>query len=299
MRRPWKFVLARLVAVACLLLAHAVFAAETGKMMSISYTPSGIKTQAEMEKGISEERLRADLKRLVPYTRSVRIYSLEYGLDRVPAIARELGLKVSLGIWLERDAAKNAAHIKKAVAVIAADHDVIERIFVGNEAIVRGDLTAAQVAGYIRQVRDATHTIIPMGTAEPWHVWLKNKELATASDFIGAHLFGYWDGVAVIDAVNYTVGRYNELQAAFPAKPIVVAETGWPTGGAVQQAAAPSMAARAGFVREFLRRARANLYDYNVFEAYDQPWKAGDEKGALWGILADDGTPRFNFYNFQ
>ena len=62
-------------------------------------------------------------------------------------------------------------------------------------------------------------------------MWLAHPELAADVDFIGTHIWPYWDGVPVEDAVPYVLRRYKELQAAFPGKKIVIAETGWPAAG--------------------------------------------------------------------
>lgn len=299
MHRFGNFILCVLAGVVCAgALAGEPPPTEPHKVMSLSYSPSGIATFSQFEKGIPEAVIRADLQRLVPFVAGIRTYSVEYGLDRVPAITKELGLKLSLGIGLGRDKAKNAAEIKRAITIINAYGADIERVYVGNETIIRHDLTAAEVVAYIKQVKAAVPAInIPFGTAEPWHIWLKYPELGAASDFIGAHLFGYWDGVPAIDAVRYLDERFDQLQAKFPAKTVVIAETGWPSGGSIHQAAVPTLAARAGYVRQFLRGAAGKSYDYNIVEAYDQPWKAPNEKGAVWGLFTDDGKPAFNFFS--
>jgi exo-beta-1,3-glucanase (GH17 family) len=156
-----------------------------------------------MAKRFSESQLRADLQRLLSYTNRIRTYSVDNGLDRIPAIAKTLGLKVSLGIWLGSDFAKNAAEVEKALKVIAAFPDVIDRVYVGNEAVVRGDLKPAQVIAHLKHVKSVlarTNPGLQAATAEPWYIWEKNPELAEAGDFIGAHLFSFWDGVPVQDA---------------------------------------------------------------------------------------------------
>ncbi len=267
------------------------------KLMSMSYTPSGIASEAARARGISEARITADLEHLVPYTQGIRTYSLDFGLDRVPAIAAKLGLKVSLGIWLGKDLAKNDADIEAALPIIAANRAAIDRIYVGNEAVVRGDLTAAQVAAYVAKVRSklgATHP--PLGTAEPWHIWLAHPDLAPAVDFIGAHIFSYWDGVPVEAGADNLDVRFDAIHKAYPAKPIIIAETGWPVSGVKNQAAMPSREAQAKFLRAFLRDAARRGYIYNIVEAYDQPWKVRVDGGSMWGMLNDNGTPRFDFF---
>ncbi len=275
--------------------ALAAAATPPRKVMSLSYNPSGLATFAALEKGVSEEHLRTDLKRIAPYTLGIRTYSLEYGLDRIPAIARELGLKVSLGIQLGKDPARNAAEVKRGIALIKANTDVLDRVYVGNEAVLRGDLPAAEVARFITQVRAATGAKIPFGTAEPWHVFLKYPELGSASDFIGAHLFPSHDGLPTEAAVDYLDQRFTELARTFPSKPVVIAETGWQHTGMRHQASVPSDKAQADYTRTFIARAAAKGYVYNLVEAYDQPWKAPEDNSALWGIFTDAGKPKFDF----
>lgn len=289
------FLLQFTVAAASVCLLSGAAAPPGQKLMSLSYNPSGVTSMAQREKGVPEATLRADLQHLALYTQRVRTYSTEFGLDRVPAIARELGLKVTFGIWLGRDRVLNAANVEKGLKVIAAYPDVIDRVYVGNEAIVRGELTAAEVIVYIEQVKSAlAGRNLQIATAEPWHVWLKNPALGNAADFIGAHIFGYHDGPPVNQAADYLDQRVRELQTAFPQKKVVVAETGWPSRGPVNQASAPSPAAQADYLKAFLRRAAEAHYDYNLVEAYDQLWKAPEEKGALWGLFTDGGKPKFD-----
>jgi exo-beta-1,3-glucanase (GH17 family) len=270
-------------------------AAAQNKLTSVSYNPSGVTTTAQMERGFSEAQIRADLSRVAAYAMRVRTYTVEFGLDKVPAIARALGLKVSLGIWLDYDRAKNAATIVRAVKVIAANADVIDVVFVGNEAVYRGDLPAADVVSYINQVKNALSKVpVKITTAEPWHVWLKHPELARAVETLGVHMFPNWDGVPIGDAMPYFDRRVSELKAAFPGKAVMIAETGWPWKGATTQAAVASSENQMAFTRAFLKSMRdAN---YNFVEAFDQPWKAGAEQGALWGMFDDNGKPKFDFF---
>ena len=72
---------------------------------------------------------------------------------------------------------------------------------------------------------------MPVSTAEPWHVWLQNPELAEHVDYIAVHLLPYWEGIPVEQAVGYVEKRYDELKAKFPDKPIVIGEVGWPSNG--------------------------------------------------------------------
>lgn len=276
----------------------ALAAADAGPrgIMSLSYNPSGTDSEAQMQKGFSEADLRADLRRLAAHTGRIRTYSLEFGLDRVPALARELGLKVSLGIWLGSDRAKNRAEMAKIAQLVAGYPATIDRLFVGNETIVRGDLAAGDVIIYLREARRLlAGRNIPISTAEPWHIWLKHPELAVEVDFIGAHLLPFWDGVPAAAAASYLAHRFDELRTALPGKKIMIAETGWPSKGAPHQAATASVEAQASFVKQFMRQAADRGYDYNIAEAFDQPWKAPQEAGTFWGVLDNSGKAKFDF----
>jgi len=298
MRRPWKFVLSSLAWAACLSFGLALEAAEPRKIASLSYNPSGVATWAEMEAGISEARIRADLQRVQPHTQAIRTYNVEQGLDRVPTIAQELGLKVSLGLWLGKDRAKNATQIAHALKLLSTRPAAVTRVYVGNEAILRNDLTAAQVIAYIAEVRRGVPKDfkVEITTAEPWHRWLAFPELGAAVDVIGAHIFPSHDGVPINYAMTDFDERYAALTKAFPGKRILISETGWPLAGKQNQAAEASAANAATFVRAFLRAATERHYDYSLVEAYDQPWKALDENGAMWGLFTDDGKPKFNLF---
>jgi exo-beta-1,3-glucanase (GH17 family) len=283
---------------AVLALISPVRAAE---IMSLSYSPSGILAEAQLERGIPEAAIRADLQRLKAFTGHVRTYTVDRGLDKVPAIARGLKIKVSLGLWLGRDRAKNEIEIAKGIRVLKNNSDVIDRVYVGNEGLLRDDISAVELAIYIKRVREAiVGTGIQISTAEPWSQWLKHPEIAAACDFIGVHLLAYWDGVPIAQSIDYISLRYDEVKAAYPGKPIVIAETGWPTDGPKNQAAVPAPASQEIYVQRFLLRAKEKNYDYNIIEAYDQPWKGSAEGhegavGAFWGIIDNSGKAKFSF----
>ncbi len=95
---------------------------------------------------------------------------------------------------------------------------------------------------------------MPVSTAEPWHIWLRQPELAAHVDFITLHLLPYWEGVPVEAALDEALQRYAQVRARFPGKPIVIGEIGWPSGGAAIGVAQATPAAQAIFVRTFLAR---------------------------------------------
>ena len=243
----------------------------------------------------SRAQIDADLELLADAgVRAVRTYSALDTLALIPELAARRKMLVSVGAWLDRARATNQREIDATIG-LAHRHSNVIRVFIGNETILRGDLTVAELGVELDRVRAAVDQ--PVSTAEPWHVWLDNRELAEHVDFIGVHLLPYWEGIAVENAIDFLDSRVEILKQAFPDKPIVIAEAGWPSQGRTRGAASASTSNQALFLRRFLERAQERGYVYYLMEAFDQPWKARYEGsvGAYWGIYDVERKPKFEF----
>ncbi|EUJ10815.1 exo-beta-1,3-glucanase [Methylophilaceae bacterium 11] len=240
----------------------------------------------------STAELAKDLKLMNPLTNHIRLYG---SLDNseITALASKLGFKVIAGAWVNADHDMNQREID-ALEEKLKFYPNIERAIVGNEVLLRKDLTLQQLIPYLDKVRNATE--VPISTAEPWHIWLKNPELVKHVDFIAVHLLPYHEGVPVENAVSYAIQRYNELMNAYPRKKIVITEIGWPSGGPDIGGAQASEVNQARFVREFLAKTAYENYDYYLMEAFDQPWKQQIEgwAGAYWGMFDAHRHPKYS-----
>src|SRR5499427_3494166 len=242
----------------------------------------------------TDAEIDADLALLEGKVRAVRTYSVGATLADVPELAERHGLNVALGVWLDTHRDKNEEQLKAAIE-LADNHQNVVRVIVGNEVLLRGDLTVEELEKYLDRARDAISQ--PVGTAETWNTWLSHPELAQHVDFIGVHLLPYWEGVAVDQAVDYSLAQFKRLQRTYPHKPIVIAEIGWPSRGRTHESAVASEANEALFLRRFLYRARKEQITYYVMEAFDQPWKAFMEGavGSYWGVYDVERRPKFEF----
>jgi exo-beta-1,3-glucanase (GH17 family)/cellulose synthase/poly-beta-1,6-N-acetylglucosamine synthase-like glycosyltransferase len=240
------------------------------------------------------EQLDADLRLLAGKVTALRTYSSLKSLGQIPDIAARHQLKVALGAWLDRQLATNELEIAAAIE-IANHHANVIRLVIGNEVLLRNDLSVAELSRQLDRVRAAVEQ--PVSTAEPWHVWLANPQLVEHVDYIAVHLLPYWEGIPVEQAVDYLAMRVAELERAYPAKQVVIAEVGWPSDGRTREAAVASTSNEAMFLRRFLQRARDEGYIYYIMEAFDQPWKARYEGavGAYWGVYDVDREPKFAF----
>jgi exo-beta-1,3-glucanase (GH17 family)/cellulose synthase/poly-beta-1,6-N-acetylglucosamine synthase-like glycosyltransferase len=242
----------------------------------------------------TDAEIDADLALLEGKVNAVRTYSVASTLADVPELADRHGLNVALGAWLDTHLDKNEEQLKAAIE-LASSHQNVVRVLVGNEVLLRGDLTLDELEKYLDRARAALGQ--PVGTAETWNTWLTHPDLAQHVDFIGVHLLPYWEGVPVDEAVDYSFAQLKRLQKTFPHKPIVIAEIGWPSRGRTHESAVASVSNEALFLRRFLYRAQKEQVTYYVMEAFDQPWKAYQEGavGSYWGVYDVNRQPKFAF----
>jgi len=266
-----------------LLQRHQAASNVDGPLASISYSPYTRSQHPDYGDRPTAEQIRADLKILSPYTQAIRTYSSTGGGELVPAIAAEFGLKVTLGIWIDKNEARNEREIQAAIA-LARRYSNINAIVVGNETTLRAEKSIDDLVRLIQRVK--RQSPVPVTTGEIWTVWIEHPELASAVDFIAAHILPYWDGFSATQAVDKTIEFYDKLRAAHPGKRIVIAEFGWPSAGYNMRQADPGRIEQASVLRDFISRAEAYGIDYNIIEAFDQPWKTNEGGvGMYWGVF--------------
>lgn len=240
----------------------------------------------------TEEEIERDLKQIAQYSKRLRTYSAVESTT-IPPLAKKYDLQVMAGAWLDRNPEKNERELD-ALFDAVNKNDNINRVIIGNEAMLRTDVSADELIVYLDRAR--AHLRVPVSTAEPWHVWLKNPKLVKHVDFITVHLLPYWEAQPRKDAMGYVLMRYEELKRLYPDKPIVIGEVGWPSSGNRFMSATPSIPNEAHFIREWLNVAERLDLDYYLMEAFDQPWKeaAGEGRvGAYWGIFGADRQLKF------
>jgi exo-beta-1,3-glucanase (GH17 family) len=236
-----------------------------------------------------------DLALLAGRTHAIRTYAAIEGDYDTVALARAHGLKVWQGIWLGSDPTGNAREIAAGIALANRYPDTVERVVVGNEVLLRGDLPPEALIAALDQVRAVVRQ--PVTYADVWEFWLKFPQIAQHVDQITIHLLPYWENTPIgIDrAVAHVAATYDAIARRFPGRPIVIGETGWPTRGRWRADAAPGVVNQARFLQGFLALARERGFDYNLIEAFDQRWKYQDEGvvGANWGLFTADRREKF------
>ncbi|MFO0995829.1 MAG: glycosyl hydrolase family 17 protein [Alphaproteobacteria bacterium] len=269
-----------------------------GRIRCVSYAPfKGDQTPADPDLIIPAAQIEADLKVLAARFDCVRTYSVANGLDEVPAIAEKVGLKVLQGAWIGRDAVRNATEIATAVELAQAHPNTVRALVIGNETLLRRELPAEQLGALLRAAK--ADSPVPVTYADVWEFWLRNASLADSVDFVTIHILPYWEDIPIgIDhAVDHVRAILAKVKGTFGEKPLLIGETGWPSAGRQRGPATPSLVNQARFIRGVVAFAETNGVDYNVIEAFDQPWKRGQEGtvGGYWGLYDESRAPKFGF----
>jgi exo-beta-1,3-glucanase (GH17 family)/cellulose synthase/poly-beta-1,6-N-acetylglucosamine synthase-like glycosyltransferase len=263
----------------------------SGKLESVSYAPFVDSSHPDSGQRPTPEQIRADLAAIAPHTKAIRLYSSTGGAELVPPIAAEFGLKVTVGAWIDKDQERNQREIRSALE-LARHNSNVNAIVVGNETTLRAEMSVDDLIQLIHQVR--IQSPVPVTTGEIWTVWIDHPELASAVDFIGAHILPYWEGFDASHAVDHTIEFYDKLRQMHPGKRIVIAEFGWPSAGYNYHDANPGRAEQAMVIRDFVNRAQAYGIDYNIVEAIDQPWKTFEGGvGPYWGLFDASRQAKF------
>jgi exo-beta-1,3-glucanase (GH17 family) len=263
------------------------------KLYCVSYAPfRGEQTPLNPELIVSPEQIEEDLTELAKISQCVRTYSVDNGLDKVPELAAKVGLKVLLGVWIGNERRKNARLADTAIALAKAYPDAVKAIIVGNEVLLRGEMTPSVLRETIRYVK--TRVNVPVTYADVWEYWLRYREVADDVDFITIHVLPYWENMPVRaeDAAAHVMAIQKRVALAFPGKEILIGETGWPSNGRMREGALPSRTNQARVVSEILDWAQREHIRVNLIEAYDAFWKRQWEGtvGGYWGLF--DGVYR-------
>ena len=244
----------------------------------------------------NEIELDGDIRLLSNYTKRLRTYSSAEN-PQIPRIAKFYGMRVMAGAWIEGRAERNERELA-ALFALARKNDNIERAIIGNEVILRGDLSARQLITYIDRARAQLR--IPVSTAEPLDSWQRNPDLIRHVDFVTVHILPYWEQIPRKDAVGFVLDQYRGakelVERISPGKPVVIGEVGWPSNGDRRKYAQPSLANEAHFLRDWFNVAAREHIDYYVMEAIDQPWKEalGGRAEAYWGVFNANRQLKFS-----
>jgi len=241
---------------------------------------------------VDEAQIRARMQIIRANTRWVRTFSCTDGNELIPRIAHECGLKTLVGAWLGTDRAINEREIEGVIAVARAGHADI--VAVGNEVMLREDLTEDELLDYLQRVKDALPGV-QVGYVDAYYLFEKHPRITAACDVLLTNCYPFWEGCPLDQSIAYMQSMVQRTRAVAGSKPVIISETGWPDKGSAFHGSVPS---KAGAMRYFVDTnawAQRDGIDVFYFAAFDEAWKVGAEGdvGAYWGLWDKDGAPKY------
>jgi exo-beta-1,3-glucanase (GH17 family) len=241
---------------------------------------------------LGEEQIRARLSIIEPYVGWIRTFSCTDGHELVPRIAHEKGLKTLVGVWLDDDRDHNELELENAIRV--ARDGYVDVIGVGNEVLLRGDLSEDELLDYLRRAREALPNI-DIGYVDAYFEFAAHPRITEACDVILANCYPFWESCPAEHALLYMKEMYRTAQAAANGKRVIVSETGWPNIGSAEGGAVPSYENAIKYLVDTYQWAEAESIEIFYFSSFDEAWKvdAEGDVGAYWGLWDKDGNPKY------
>ncbi|MCB0285910.1 MAG: glycosyl hydrolase, partial [Calditrichaeota bacterium] len=174
---------------------------------------------------ISAEQIADRMQIVKPYVKWIRSFSCTDGNEQIPKIAKENGIKTLVGAWLGDDPEKNEKEIEGVIKVAKAGYADI--VAVGNEVLLRGDLTEDEIINFINRVKQEIPGI-PVGYVDAYYEFAVHPRVSDACDVILANCYPFWEGFPLEHSLAYLKNMYQVAMNAGKDKKVIITETGWP-----------------------------------------------------------------------
>lgn len=241
---------------------------------------------------LGEAQIRERLAFIQPYVRWIRTFSCSEGNELIPAIAKENGLGTMVGVWLDDNLEQNEIEMANAIEIANAGHADI--LGVGNEVLLRGDLTEDQLIDYINRAKEAAPGV-DVGYVDAYFEFHVHPRVTEACNVILANCYPFWEGCPAEHALLYMKEMYRSAQAAANGKKVIISETGWPNLGTPEGGAVPSVENAIKYFINTYQWAEEEGIEIIYFSSFDEAWKvdAEGDVGAYWGLWDKDGNLKY------
>ena len=241
---------------------------------------------------VGEAQIRDRLSIIQPYVNSVRTFSCTDGNELIPAIAKENGLDTMVGVWLGDDPEKNEEELANGIEVANAGHADI--LAIGNEVLLRGDLTEDQLIDFLHRAKAACPNV-EVGYVDAYYEFVNHPRVTQACDVILANCYPFWEGCPAEYALVYMKEMYYQAKAVANGKRVVISESGWPDRGSAFEGSQPGYENAVKYFINAYKWAEEEGIDIFYFSSFDEDWKVAAEGdvGAYWGLWDKDGNLKY------
>ena len=242
---------------------------------------------------LSQDQIRQRMEIIAPYTNWTRSFSCTQGNEFIPKIAREKGLKTMVGAWVGSDKAKNDIEIEGLIKL--GKNGFVDIAVVGNEVLLRNELSEQEIISYIRKVKAALPNI-PVGYVDAYYQFIEHPSLVEVCDMILANCYPFWEGCSIDNSSTYLKQMVAGVEQVAKGKPVIITETGWPNKGNNTKDAKPSESNAMKYFINSSNWAADKEIPMFYFSSFDESWKIHHEGdvGARWGIWDKNENLKYN-----
>ena len=232
---------------------------------------------------LSEEQIQKRMEIIAPHTQWIRSFSSTQGNEFIPKAAREKGLKTMVGAWIGSNKENNVKEIESLINL--ANQGLVDIAVVGNEVLLRKDLTEKELLAYIQYVKQ-TIPEIPIGYVDAYFQFKEYPSLVDACDIVLVNCYPFWEGSHIDNATSHLKQMYSFAKNTANGKKVIIAETGWPNNGTGNNMALPSSENAMRYFINIQNWSQTEKVDMFYFSSFDESWKVGQEGdvGQAWGI---------------
>ena len=241
---------------------------------------------------LSESQISQRMDVIAPFTKWVRSFSCTKGNEYIPKVAQQKDLKTMVGAWIGNDKAQNEKEITSLIKL--GESGLIDIAVVGNETLMREELTEQQLIAYINRIKRALPGI-PVGYVDAYYQFVERPKLIEACDILLVNCYPFWEGCSIEQSATYLKKMYAVTQQVANGKPVIITETGWPNQGDHTEAAKPSENNAMKYFIDTANWAQQNEVLLFYFSSFDESWKVHHEGdvGARWGLWDKNENLKF------
>ncbi len=232
---------------------------------------------------LSKSQISQRMDIIAPYTNWVRSFSCTEGNEQTPKIAHKKHLKTMVGAWISDDKDQNEKEINALINL--AKFGLVDIAVVGNETLMREELTENELLEYIHRVKQAIPGV-PVTYVDAYYQFIERPQLIDACDVILVNCYPFWEGCSIEQSATYLKQMYAVTQKAANGKQVIISETGWPNQGESTKDAQPSEINAMKYFINTTNWAQQNEVPLFYFSSFDESWKVHHEGdvGARWGL---------------
>ena len=237
-------------------------------------------------------QIRERLAFIKPHVRWIRSFACSEGNELIPAIAKDNGLSTMVGVWLDENLEHNEVELANAIDIARSGNADI--LAVGNEVLLRGDLSEDQLLDYIARAKRAVPDV-DVGYVDAYFEFVDHPRITQACDVLLANCYPFWEGCPAEHALLYMKEMYRRVVDVADGKRVIISETGWPNVGTAERGAVPSLENAIKYFVDTFQWAEEDSIEVFYFSSFDETWKvdAEGDVGAYWGLWDKDGNPKY------